>query len=403
MIKKKITEKAVTRRTMLKTMGGLAVGATAASLGFPGILKASDTVTIGCPLPLTGVDGIIGMIRKPGIELAVKEINAAGGAGGRKVKLIIEDTASKSKTTIEKARKLVYEDKVDVVIGCDGSHERQAVMSVTKRAKKLFMFPNTHEGKVCEPYFVCIGLIPNQQVVPFSPWIVKNVGKKVYFVGSDYIWPREMAKSLEHHLKAAGGEVVGKEFFPFDTKDFGPCIKRIKDAKPDAIWNNFGGGDAITFQTQASEFGIKLPGLAPHFNELWTSILGPEALEGFYTAGNYFMGLDTPENKHYIKALREQIGDPKAITEYWSELTYSAAWIWAKSVAKADTTDDLKVMKAMTSLEYMAPEGPMMVMPTNHTTRTTIRVAQAQKDGSFKLIEDFGMIDPVEPGCNLAG
>ena len=56
----------------------------------------------------------------------------------------------------------------------------------------------------------------------------------------------------------------------------------------------------------------------------------------------------------------------------------------------------------MTRLEYMAPEGPMMVMPSNHVTRTTIRVAQAQNDGTFKIVDDFGLIEPVEPGCNLA-
>ena len=371
-------------------------------MGFPGILRASDTVTIGTPLPMTGVDGIIGMIKKPALELAIKEINAQGGAGGREVKLIVEDTASKSKTAIEKARKLVYDAKADVLIGCDGSHERQAVMSVTKRAKKLFMFPNTHEGKVCEPYFACIGLIPNQQVAPFAPWITKNIGKKVYFVGSDYIWGTEMAKHLKRHLKSAGGEMVKAEFFPFGTTDFGPCIKRIRDAKPDVVWNNLGGSDPITFVTQYREFGVKIPSVAPHFNELWTSILGPEALEVFYTAGNYFMGIDTPENRHFIKAFREQTGQPQGITEYWSELTYTAAWIWAKSVAKAGTASDKQVIKAMTSLEYMAPEGPMMVMPSNHVTRTTIRVAQAQKDGSFKIVDNFGLIEPVEEGCNLA-
>jgi urea transport system substrate-binding protein len=203
----------VSRRTVLKTLG-LTTAAAVTGLGFPAILKAADTITIGAPLPMTGAVAVNGPLLKNALEMAVAEINALGGIGGRKLEFILEDTQSATKGTIDSVRKLVHKNKVDVIIGTVLSLERQAALSVTGRAKKLFLYPDTYEGGECHPYLVCVGTIPNQQIDPLAPWLTNNIGKTLYFVGSDYIWGRNMGEALKTAFEAQGGSVLGWNFSP---------------------------------------------------------------------------------------------------------------------------------------------------------------------------------------------
>ena len=110
-----MTKRLIKRRSMLKGMAGTAALSTGA-IGFPGILKAADTVKIGFLTALTGLETILGETQKRCFELAVDDINAAGGAGGRELTFIVEDDQTTTKGAIDKARKLIGQDKVDVII-----------------------------------------------------------------------------------------------------------------------------------------------------------------------------------------------------------------------------------------------------------------------------------------------
>ena len=83
------------------------------------------------------------------------------------------------------------------------SLERQAALSVTSPARKLLIYTTYYEGNECDKYLVCTGQIPNQQIDPIVPWVTKNLGKSVYVMGSDYVWPRGKYRAVEEGL---GGE-----------------------------------------------------------------------------------------------------------------------------------------------------------------------------------------------------
>jgi ABC-type branched-subunit amino acid transport system substrate-binding protein len=221
----------VTRRSTLKTIGGAAAGA-AAELGFPAILKAAGKVKLGFMTALTGLETILGETQLNCFKLAVEDVNAAGGAGGREIEYLVEDDQTTTKGAIDKARKLVFQDKVDAVIGMIASLERVAALSVTGPAKKLLIYTTYYEGGECNKYLVCTGQVPNQQIDPMMPWLVKNLGKSVYVMGSDYIWPRKSTAAVKAALEANGGRLVGAEFFPFGTQDLGPAFGKMKDANP---------------------------------------------------------------------------------------------------------------------------------------------------------------------------
>jgi len=145
----------ITRRVAVKGMGAAAVAA--GTIGFPAILKAQDNVKIGFLTALTGLETILGETQLHCFQLAVDDINAAGGAGGRQIEYLVEDDQTTTKGAIDKARKLIFQDKVHAVIGMIASLERVAALSVTSPAKKLLIYTTYYEGGECDKYLVCTG------------------------------------------------------------------------------------------------------------------------------------------------------------------------------------------------------------------------------------------------------
>ena len=152
-----------------------------------GVEAQDDAIKIGFLTALTGLETILGETQLKCTQLAIDEINAAGGVLGRQLTLLVEDDATDPRVTVEKANKLMKQDQVDVIVGMITSAERNAAVSVTAKAQELVIYPTYYEGGHCEKYLVCTGQIPNQSIDPFVPWIFENVGSTFYVAGSDYV------------------------------------------------------------------------------------------------------------------------------------------------------------------------------------------------------------------------
>jgi urea transport system substrate-binding protein len=392
-------EHGITRRTVLKSMGA-AAAVTAGGLAFPAILKAQDKVKIGFLTALTGLETILGETQLNCFKLAVDEINARGGAGGRKIEYIVEDDQTTTKGCIDKARKLIFQDKVDCIIGLIASLEHVATRSVTTPAKKLLIYTTYYEGEVCERYFAATGAVPNQQIDPYVPWLIKNVGKSVYIMGSDYIWPRRSAVAIQAAFERNGGKVLGVDFFPFGTQDFGPAYEKIKGANPDIVWGMTAGADGVTATKQYRSFGMKAQLVSQGYDEIY-SFAHPDLIEGAISSLPYFMSLDTPKNKEFVANYQKKFGKGKPVNAI-GEAAYDAAWLYALAVGKAGSTDVEKVIPALSKVEFNAPQGRVTMSAKNNHMLCNCLIARAQKDGSWKVLQNFGQIQPEIPGCNLA-
>lgn len=386
----------ISRRTVLAGTGVLAGSAIA---GFPAILRAQDTVKIGFLTALTGLETILGETQLNCFRLAVEDINARGGIGGRQLEFLVEDNETSTKGSIDKARKLVFQDNVDAIIGMIASLEHVAARSVTTPAKKLLMYTCYYEGEVCERYFAATGQVPNQQIDPTTKWLTQNVGKSVYIIGSDYIWPRRSAEAIKTAFEANGGKVLGAEFFPFGTQDFGPAFDRIKAAKPDIVWLMVAGADGVTVLKQYRSFGLEAQLVGNSWDEIY-SFAHPELTVGALSNQAYFMGLDTPKNKDFIERYQAKFGAGKPINAI-GEAAYDAAWLYALAVEKADSTDVEKVIPALSQVSFEAPQGHVNMSAQNNHMRSNSLLARANDDGMWEIIENFGQIDPVIPGCKL--
>jgi ABC-type branched-subunit amino acid transport system substrate-binding protein len=388
----------LTRRNTLKGMA--ATGALAASsLAAPPILRAQDKVNIGFMTAMTGLETLLGEIQRNCFELAVEEINAAGGAGGREIVYTMEDNQTATQATIDKSRQLIFQDKVDVIIGLISSLEHEAARTVTSPAGKLLIYTTYYEGEVCDPYFVATGQVPNQQIEPMVPWLVENIGPRCYIMGSDYVWPRTSAKYIQEAFERAGGEVVNTEFFPFGIQDLGPSFESVNAAKVDMVWSMLAGADGVTMLNQYNSFGLEPRLVGQGWDEVY-SLRHPDLTKGVVSNQAYFMGLDTPENKAFLERYRAKFG-PNVPVNGIGESTYAATWLYANAVAEADSTEVDKVLEALPKVDFTAPQGHVNISAENNHMLCNSILAEAGEDGTWNVIEHFGQIEPFIPNCSL--
>jgi ABC-type branched-subunit amino acid transport system substrate-binding protein len=133
-------------------------------------------------------------------QLAVEEINESGGINGRKIVPVIEDAASDPAQTATKARKLVMQDQVAAIVGGLTSSLRQAMLPIVEENKSVLIYPGTFEGEEYSENIIYTGSVPNQQLTPLIPWLTENVGKKVFLIGNDYVYPAGLSLFQMAHL-----------------------------------------------------------------------------------------------------------------------------------------------------------------------------------------------------------
>jgi ABC-type branched-subunit amino acid transport system substrate-binding protein len=205
--------------------------------------------------------------------------------------------------------------------------------------------------------------------------------------------------AIEKAFDANGGKVLGVDFFPFGTQDFGPAFDKVKAAKPDMVWVMIAGADGVTALKQYRSFGMEPQLVSNGLDEVY-SFAHPDLAAGSISNQAYFMGIDTPRNKEFIKAYQTAFGEGKPIYAI-GEAAYDAVWLYALAVEKAGSTEDDKVIAALSQVEFDAPQGHVNVSAANNHMRSNSILARAKPDGMWETIENFGQIDPDIPGCKL--
>ena len=389
--------KHISRRTVVKSAAsGAAIAAS--GLGFPSILRANDEIKVGFIGPISGFYALQGTDMLQCTQLAVDEVNAAGGAAGRELALYVEDNKLEPKATIDAARKLIHRDEVDVVIGVLASSSRVAAVSVTEPAKQLFIYPTFYEGGECRKYLICTGTVPNQSVDPTVPWLAENVGKSIYVIGNDFEYPRGMAVLIKQAIERVGGTYAGEEYYPFGTSEYGPIFQRIKAANPDIVWVMDANQPVMVQQYRS--FGMKPQLISTILHENWTTKTDGAA-EGVLANASYFTSVDSPENKKFLSDYRARHGESVYPTTF-GERQYDSVWLYAKAVEKAGSADKDEVVKAISQVDFHGPQGRLNVLASNQHARTNSIIGRVNKEGLIDIVKEFGQVDPVVPGCSLA-
>jgi urea transport system substrate-binding protein len=364
-------------------------------------LAVTDTeVTVGQLHSATGTMAISETGSIQAEQLAIDQINAAGGILGRKIKVIKEDGASDWPTFAEKSRKLLVNDRVAAVFGCWTSASRKAVLPVFEKENGLLYYPTFYEGLEQSKNVIYTGQEATQQIIWGLDWAAKQKNAKSFFlIGSDYIWPRTSNKIARKHIEGhlQGCKVVGEEYYPLGTTNFNSLINKIKIAKPDCIYAIIVGGSNVAFYKQLKAAGITADKqflLTISVTEDEVLGIGGENVAGFYSAMKYFESLDNENNKKFVAAFKAKYG-PKSVIGDVTQAAYLGPWLWKAAVEKAGSFDVDKVVAASPGIELKtAPEGYVKIHANHHLWSRT-RIGQAQADGQFKVVAESP--DLIEP------
>ena len=379
----------------LVLLAGCASGAPSQQpLGSTG---GGDTIKVGVLHSLSGTMSISETSVRDASLLAIEEINAKGGVLGKKLEPIIEDGASDWPTFAEKSKKLIQRDQVAVVFGCWTSASRKAVLPVFESLKGLLFYPVQYEGLETSPNIFYTGATTNQQIVPAVEYLLKENKKRVYLLGSDYVFPRTSNKIIKLQLEAQGGTLVGEEYTPLGHTDYTTVVTKILAAKPDVVFNTLNGDSNVAFFKQLKDAGATaatLPTMSVSVAEEETRGIGPENMVGHLVAWNYYQTTDTPENKKFVAAYKAKYGE-KRVTDDPIEAGYFGVYLWAAAVQKAGTTNVDKVREAARGISFAAPGGPVTIHGSNQHVAKTVRIGRVRADGLIDEISNSGK--PVEP------
>ncbi|MBK8181818.1 MAG: ABC transporter substrate-binding protein [Candidatus Competibacteraceae bacterium] len=341
------------------------------SLGFSAS-AAEKTLKLGVIAELTGDMPAVGTSCKNAAEMAVKEINAAGGVqvGKQKMKveLVVEDNAGKADQSAAAAQKLITQDEVLAIVGPNASRYAIPASEIAESSETVLITPwstnpkTTLDATTNQPkkYVFRACFIDPFQGGVLAKFALENLKAKnaavLYDVASDY--NKGIAEVFKANYEKLGGKVVAFETYTTNDKDFSAQLTKIKDAKPDVIFlPNYYSEVPLQVQ-QAKRLGITVPFIGSDSwgsNELLT--LGGADLNGYYFSTHYAADNAAPVAKKFIEDYEKTYG---AKPDDVAALTYDAFGLLFGSIKSAGKADREAIRAALSTLpSYKGVTGDM--------------------------------------------
>jgi len=408
MKKKHCQSNGMTRREFLA-----AAGAATAGLSVAGVMgsfekpqawaQGKERIVIGNIEPLSGPYAESGLAQLQGSELAVKECNAKGGLLGREVVLITEDVPSDPNIGVQKAQKLIKDDKVDFLTGTVTSSVTLAVSDLAQKEKILFMATGSHSDDTtmshahratfratCSNWMLATAL---------GAWVGKNWNPKTcYHITADYTWGHTARTSLNRALASwslYGCKELGNDMTPLGTKDFSASLKRARSLKPDLLVLNLYGEDQVHCLKQIKELGLStdMHVAGPLTDAIIMKAAG-EAATGVWTVP-WFCKLDTPGSQQLRQALKSSYAKGN---EQWEPifrhyLGYIAHAQLLDAIRRAQSTDVISVVKALEGHKFDGLKwNPSFWREWDHQNIQDVLVVRAQHPTTLKTWADYFVI-----------
>ncbi|MEP3245867.1 MAG: ABC transporter substrate-binding protein [Sneathiella sp.] len=360
---------------------------------------ASDKIDVGLLLPYGGVYASLGKEIEGGFMLALEESGMAD-----KFNVIKEDTEVKPPVGLAKARKLVLQDKADVLVGLVSSGVLGAVRDFVDGAKVPLIVANAGNtaatGSKCSPYITRVSFSNAQVNRPMGQWMYDSGIRKVYTLAPDYAAGHQMIEAFTKGFEAAGGKIVGSAYTPFrKTKDFGPYLTTASATDAEAVFTFYAGGEAIAFVKQYDAFGLKkdkpLYGSGFLTSPLYVNAQGPAA-KGVITSLHYAPTLDSAENKSFVAKFKEK--NQRSPSEFAVQ-GYDAGRSLVEAV-KSGATDREAIAMALPKVSYTGPRGPMKIDPKTNNVIQNIYVYETVEANGALTQKVLGTIKNVQDDVN---
>jgi branched-chain amino acid transport system substrate-binding protein len=335
-----------TRRGLLKTAGGIAL---VSGISAPAILRAqtADVIKIGHLTPRTGFLGPLGEYAVMAVDLAVEEINAAGGMMGRKVELLKEDSVN-PQTASTKAERMIERDKVACIIGEISSASCLTIAQVASRNKTLYINTGGNSdalrGKDCQRYMFHVESQNSMYVKTVGRSFLRDglvKGKKWYSLTADYAFGHDLLKVSKRFMEGNGGNFAGDDLVPTDATDFSAYLLKIREAKPDLVVINLAGNQITNFLKQYAEFGLTFPVGGFGFDTALAWAAGKGNFVGTWPVVWHHL-VDTPGSKTFVAAFTKKYSKPPE-NQAWGD--YISMKIVAQTVNELKSAESPKIIE----------------------------------------------------------
>jgi branched-chain amino acid transport system substrate-binding protein len=336
---------------------------------------------------------------KKGWELALEEVNAAGGVLGRKLQVISRDDGGNPGDAVRVAEELVTREGVDLITGTFLSHIGLAVTEYAGKRKVFFLAAEPLTDKITwqngNRYTFRLRPSTYMQTAMLMPAAVASGRKRWAIVYPNYEYGQSAAATFKELLKKQqpDAQIVTEQAPPLGRIDAGAVVQAIADAKPDAIFNVLFAADLARFVREGTTRGL--------FKDRFVvSLLSgePEYLDplkedtpvGWVVTGYPWSEIDTPEHKKFVEAYRKRWNDYPRLG---SIVGYATMKSLATGIAKAGSTDTEKLIEAFRGLKVDSPFGPFEYRAVDHQATMGAYVGEiAMKDGrgtmaNFKYVD----------------
>ena len=362
---------------------------------------ADGPIKIGIPVGLSGANSVVAPSVVQSAELAVAEINAAGGVLGRQLALEIADDASGAAGAQKAFDSLVFQKEVNAVITMETSAARNAGLPIISKGDIPYIYTSFYEGKSCNANLFVNAWVPEQQVPPIVDNFIKTQGaKKFFLIGSDYSFGRGMLEFAKAYIEKSGATVVGEEYLPMEGSDWTAIISNLKSSGADAvITSTAGGAPNVTLTKQLRGAGVTIPYGNLAVDEGTAKSMGADAA-GIFISASYVTSIDSDANKGFLAAIEKKFGAELRTPNDLSVPEYEGIYLYKAAVEKAGSTDTAAVLAALAEVSFTGPRGTVS-MSKQHHAPLTMYLGQVKADGSVTVVDKFEGVDPGQQCPNL--
>jgi len=340
----------------------------------------------------TGFMALIEETQYRGTMVAIDEINELGGINGRKIEPVAYDPASQNTLFRDQARRMMTEDGISTIFGCYTSSSRKAVLPVVERLNGLLWYPTLYEGFEYSPNIIYTGAAPNQNSVALIDYLIETYGNRFYFVGSDYIYPRESNRIMRDLINERLGEVVGEKYVPLNARrqDFFSVMHDIKSNQPDVIFSTVVGVSTVYLYQTYNDFSFDpnvMPIASLTTTEAEVCAMGSDVGEKHITAAPYFQSIENSRNSNFVDRYHKMFGENEP-TNMCAEAAYFQVHMFAKAVEVTNSLDPDMLRPMVLGQSFDAPQGKVSINPTCSHTDLWSRVGKISRNGQFEIVKE---------------
>jgi branched-chain amino acid transport system substrate-binding protein len=347
----------------------------------------SNSVKIGGIFPLSGQVAVYGVECKNGVDLAIEEINAAGGINGKPVVLVSEDDEGNPDKTVNAFKKLSTKDGVKVVIGSLTSGCTQAITTLSQASKVVQIAPAATAPAITDAgdfIFRACFIDPFQGTVG-GKFAAETLGKKraaiLYDIGNDY--SVGLADNFKIAFTKAGGSIVSEESYATNDKDFNAQLTKIKNANPDVVYLPDYYGTVALIAKQLRAQGIDVPMVGADGWDGLTSNAGDEVLGGYYS-NHYAVDSTEPAVKKFVESFRAKYNkDPNS----FAALGYDCVYLIRDAIVAAGAEDSIAVRDALAKTDGDYVTGHLTFDEKHNPIKSAVMLELVKADdGTLKTV-----------------